>query len=62
MEDAFLYSIITIGAGVLGMLIRYLFKSKCVEFECCYGMVRIKRDVEIEAVDTKNDDEESSDK
>ena len=45
--DAYFYlSALTIVMGGLGLIIRYSYKSKCKEFECC--CIKIVRDIETE--------------
>jgi hypothetical protein len=49
LEDAvFFVSIATIGAGLLKFIISYMLKSKCSDFNMCWGMIKIKRDIGIE--------------
>ena len=48
ISDATLYAIVTLGAGVIGLLIKYSFKSKCTNVSCCFGMLQIERDVKRE--------------
>lgn len=55
MNDTLLYGIATLGAGVLGLIIRYSFKSKCSDLSICFGLVSLKRDTEAELKDEQND-------
>ena len=48
MNGIFLYGLATLGVGLIGLLIKYGFKSKCSDVKICYGLVSIKRDVEAE--------------
>jgi hypothetical protein len=49
IQDAvFFVSIATIGAGLLKFIISYMLKSKCSDFNMCWGMIKIKRDISIE--------------
>jgi hypothetical protein len=48
VDNVTLYGITTLVAGVLGVCIRYAFKSKCNEVNLCCGLLNIKRDVESE--------------
>jgi len=48
MDNTLIYGLATLGAGVIGLLIRYGFKSKCSDVGLCYGLITIKRDVEAE--------------
>ena len=34
----------TMVVGVIGMIIRYSFKSKCSEVNCCFGLINFKRE------------------
>lgn len=47
-NDVFLLSVATIVAGLAGIVIRYFFKSKCTEFTCCYGLIKVERDSRAE--------------
>lgn len=49
IQDAvFFVSIATIGAGLLKFIISYILKSKCSDFNMCWGLIKIKRDIAIE--------------
>jgi hypothetical protein len=49
IQDAvFFVSIATIGAGLLKFIISYMLKSKCSDFNMCWGLIKIKRDIAIE--------------
>ncbi len=51
MEDQLDLIILTVVASVTSVLLLSLkmcFKSKCVETECCFGCIRVKRDVKYE--------------
>ena len=41
-------AIITIIIGAFGMIAKLCYKSKCSNIICCYGLLNIKRQVEIE--------------
>ena len=43
-----IYGLATLGTGVLGLCIRYAFKSKCRNVQLCCGLVTIDRDTEAE--------------
>jgi len=52
LDSASLIVIISIGAGVLGLIIRYSYKSKCDRIEVCDGYcIRIHRAVETEQLE-----------
>jgi hypothetical protein len=38
----------TMVVGVIGMIIRYSFKSKCSEVHCCFGLISFKREPQFE--------------
>jgi len=44
----FFSGIATLAAGVLGVCIRYSFKSKCSDVGLCCGLIHIERDIEME--------------
>ena len=48
MEDQTLIIILGISTGFLGLMLRYAFKSKCDRVICCFGLVKIHREVEQE--------------
>ena len=41
-------SITTIILGCLVMSLKILFKSKCIDVNICFGLLKIKRQVELE--------------
>jgi len=43
-----IYGLATLGSGVLGLSIRYCFKSKCKNISLCFGLVSIDRNTEDE--------------
>jgi len=43
-----IYGLATLGTGVLGLSIRYCFKSKCEDVSLCFGLIKIHRDTESE--------------
>jgi len=51
MNDTLIYSLATLGIGLVGLIIRYSFKSKCNDVSLCYGLISIKRDVASESID-----------
>jgi hypothetical protein len=48
VDNVTIYGIATLVAGVLGICIRYTFKSKCSDVGLCCGLVHIERDIEME--------------
>lgn len=55
MNDTLVYGLATLGVGVLGILIKYGFKSKCSDVSLCFGLLAIKRDTEAEIVAERNE-------
>lgn len=47
-NDVFLLSVATIVAGLAGLIVKYFFKSRCIEFSCCYGLLKVERDSRAE--------------
>ena len=47
-------AIISLVLASLAMLSKLCFKSKCSDISCCFGLINIKRNVEIEN-DVKTD-------
>jgi len=48
MEDTSIILIITIGTGFLGLIVRYMFRSKCSDVTICNGFIKFHRVVEQE--------------
>lgn len=48
MDSALLYGIVTLGVGLLALVVKYCFRSKCTEVTFCYGALEIKRDTKQE--------------
>ena len=48
MDNVTIYGLATLGTGVLGLAIRYSFKSKCEDVSLCFGFVKIHRNTEDE--------------
>ena len=51
MEDAIIITLATIGSALIGLIIRYSFRSKCDDISCFYGCLKIHRDVKTEKVE-----------
>ncbi|NDD83973.1 hypothetical protein EBZ38_06810 [bacterium] len=59
MDNALVYGLATLAFGLLALIVKYLFKSKCKEVACCFDMIVFKRSVEIEEkVEEKEEEEE----
>lgn len=59
MRESFYYGLATIGAGLVALIVRYAFKSKCNEVTLCYGMVSIQREIALETHDDEGGGEET---
>lgn len=53
MDNTLIYGLGTLLCGILGLVIRYGFKSKCTDVNMCCGMIAIKRDVNAELEEEK---------
>lgn len=53
MDNTLIYGLATLGCGILGLVIRYGFKSKCTDVSMCCGVIAIKRDVNAELEEEK---------
>lgn len=60
MDGSLIYGIATLGAGVLALVVRYGFKSKCSDVSLCFGLIHIQRDIEGEIEEQKMDDGRSN--
>ena len=54
IDSVFLLSVVTIFSGIVGVVIRYTFRSKCSNVDCCFGLCKIKRDIEREIENEQN--------
>jgi hypothetical protein len=61
MEDAVIIALATITTGLVGLLIRYSFRSKCENVSFCFGCLKFHRDVksEKEIITEENNDDEN---
>jgi hypothetical protein len=48
MNGTLIYGLATLGSGVLGLSIRYCFKSKCNNVNLCFGLLSIDRNTDNE--------------
>ena len=53
MDATLIYGLVSIGAGVVVLLIKYGFKSKCSNVSLCFGLIKIERDIEQEIEEQK---------
>lgn len=47
-DGIFWISLTTILVGALGVTAKYCLKSKCEHFNCCFGLFKIDRRVDLE--------------
>jgi len=47
-DSTLIYGLATLGTGVLGLSIRYCFKSKCEDVSLCFGLIKIHRNTDDE--------------
>lgn len=55
MDNTLLYGISSLGVGLLALLIKYSFRSKCSDVSLCFGLIHIQRDIEREIEEQKNE-------
>lgn len=48
VDSTLIYGLATLGSGLLGLSVRYCFKSKCEDVSLCFGLIKIHRDTESE--------------
>jgi len=60
MDDSLVYGIATLGVGLLALVVKYGFKSKCSDVSLCFGLIHIQRDIEQEIVEQKMENNQSS--
>jgi hypothetical protein len=56
MNDSLIYGISTLGVGLLALIVKYGFKSKCSDVSLCFGLIHIQRDIEQEIEEQKIED------
>jgi hypothetical protein len=54
-DDTFWLTLAGIIVGVLGILIRYCFLSKCDNVSICFGILKVHRAVELELPNIEED-------
>jgi len=54
-DDAFWLTLAGIIVGLLGVLIRFCFLSKCDNVSICFGILKIHRAVELEMPNVEDD-------
>jgi hypothetical protein len=60
LSEATVYSLSIAGLGFLGLVVRYCFKSKCSEVSCCFGLIKIDRDIEHEVIEQQQEIESTN--
>jgi hypothetical protein len=55
MDDSLIYGIATLSVGLLALIVKYGFKSKCSDVSLCFGLISIKRNIEQEIEEQKLD-------
>lgn len=53
MDDSLIYGIATLGVGLIALIVRYGFKSKCSDISLCFGLIHIQRDINQEIEEQK---------
>ena len=61
-DATFFITITTIITGFLGLTIRFCLKSKCEDISVCFGLLNIKRRVDLETDIEMNDDNVNNEK
>jgi hypothetical protein len=47
-DSTFFLSITTVILASLAVVVKACYKSKCSDFQCCYGLIKIERDTVTE--------------
>jgi len=60
MDDTIIITLATICSALIGLIIRYSYRSKCKDVNCCFGCVKFHRDTrsEKEVTNTQQESEE----
>lgn len=58
LSEATIYSLSIAGLGFFGLVVRYCFRSKCSEVSCCFGLIKIERDIEHEIIEQQQQQEQ----
>lgn len=58
MDDAIIITLATIASALIGLIIRYSFRSKCEDINCCFGCLKVHRDICSEKEVTTQESEE----
>jgi hypothetical protein len=57
-DSTFFLSITTVILASFAVIVKACYKSKCSDFQCCYGLIKIERDntVSEEHIDMERND------
>lgn len=53
VDSSLIYGISTLGVGLIALIVRYGFKSKCSDVSLCFGLIHIQRDIQQEIEEQK---------
>ena len=53
IDNSTLYGISIAGMGLIGLIVRYSFRSKCSDVSLCFGLIHIQRDIQQEIEEQK---------
>ena len=53
IDSSTLYGISIAGIGLVALIIRYSFRSKCSDVSLCFGLIHIQRDIKEEIEEQK---------
>lgn len=53
IDSSTIYGISIAGIGLVALMIRYSFRSKCSDVSLCFGLIHIQRDIEQEIEEQK---------
>jgi hypothetical protein len=48
ISDSTIYGIAIATIGLIALIVRYAFRSKCIKCGLCYGLIQIERNVNAE--------------
>lgn len=60
MDNGTLITITTLGIGLAGLIVRYIFRSNCRYTRCCYGLIEIERVIVENDIETSKDNNDDS--
>lgn len=53
IDSTLLYGIVSLGVGMVVLITKICFKSKCEDVNVCWGLIHIERNTTLEAEETK---------